>query len=149
MDITAIPAIYNSAKFIKESLEVVLGYKIDIESQQRINAALKEVGNIQDRLFHMREDQFRLQTENEQLRKQLKEKENWESQKKQYPLVKTSGGAVVHKFIGTPEYYACPSCFSKETIQILQDKRNLSGKFDCPGCTVSYPIEPFRPVTIG
>ena len=46
MDVGSITAGYTGLKFIKDSLEVMLGYKVDIESQNRINAALKEVGTI-------------------------------------------------------------------------------------------------------
>jgi hypothetical protein len=59
---------------------------------------------------------FRLQAENEQLRQQLKAKEDWENQKSQYQLEQTAGGAVVWVFTGAPKHYACPSCFSKATI---------------------------------
>ena len=59
---------------------------------------------------------FRLQTENDQLCQQLKEKEGWESQKSQYHLQETSGGAIVYVFSGAPKHYACTNCFTKNTI---------------------------------
>ncbi len=142
MDVGSITAGYTGLKFIKDSLEVMLGYKVDIESQNRINAALKEVGTIQDTLFHIREEMFRLQTENEQLRQELKVKEGWDKQKSQYQLEKTVGGAVVYAFTESPKYYVCPSCFDKQSIQILQDERDGLGNFQCPGCKTRYPIDP-------
>ncbi len=144
MDVGSITAGYTSLKFIKDSLEVMLSYKIDIESQSRINAALKEVGTIQDTLFHTREELFRLQTENEQLRQELKAKEGWENQKSQYQLEDTAGGATVYAFTGTPKHYACPSCFTKATIQILQDRRVIGGIFDCPSCRTPYKVNPYN-----
>ena len=87
-DITAITAIYNGLKFVKDSLEVSLGYKVENESREQINAALKQVWDIQDKLFKIQSDMFELQGENEKLRQQLKAKENWENQKSQYQLVK-------------------------------------------------------------
>src|SRR5262249_53410377 len=95
---------------------------------------------IQDTLFHIREELFRLQTENEQFRQELKAREEWANQKNQYHLENTSGGAVVFSFIGTPKHYACPNCFSKTNVQILQDQRNGLGDFQCPGCKTIYPI---------
>jgi hypothetical protein len=104
------------------------------------------VGVVQDTLFHIREELFRLQTENEQLRQQLKTLEEWEKQKSQYELKQTEGGAVVYVFTqtstGTPAHCACPSCFAQKTIQILQDKRDALGTFQCPSCKVSFPINP-------
>src|SRR5262249_23659680 len=135
---------YNGLKFIKDSLEVTLGYKIENESREKINAALKQIWTVQDTLFKIREDMFRLQAENEQLRQQLKAKEDWENQKSQYQLEQTAGGAVVWVSTGAPKHYACPSCFSKATIQILQDRRVMAGVFDCPGCKVAYPINPYQ-----
>ena len=67
MDIASIGAAYTGLKFIKDSLEVFHGYKVENLSQDQINKALKEVGIIQDTLFHIREELFRLQSENELL----------------------------------------------------------------------------------
>lgn len=142
MDITAITAAYNGLKFIKDSLDVTLGYKIENESREQINAALKQVWTIQDTLFKIQGDMFQLQTENEELRKQLKVKEGWEIQKNQYRLEQTVRGATVFAFTGMPKYYACPSCFNKEKIEILQNKHDTFGNFYCPGCKTIYPIGP-------
>ena len=142
MDITLIPAAYNTLKFVKDALEVALGYKIENESREQINAALKQVGTIQDTLFHIREELFQLQTENERLRQQLEAKEKWESLKSQYQLQETAGGAVAYGFTGTPKHYACPSCFHKANIQVLQDQRDMNGSFQCPGCKTDFLIKP-------
>ena len=61
--------------------------------------------------------------------------------KSDYELVKTEGGAVVYKSKAEPAHFACPSCFKSE-IHILQDRRNVSGLFICPGCKTAYPVEP-------
>jgi cell division septum initiation protein DivIVA len=98
---------------------------------------------------HVREELHRLQSENTalrrenaQLRQQLQPKEDWENQKTQYQHEQTEGGAVVYGFTGTPKHYACPSCFSKQALQFLQEKHAASGTFECPGCRASYPIKP-------
>jgi hypothetical protein len=51
MDMASITALYNGLKFIKDSLEVTLGYKIENESREKINAALKQIWTVQDTLF--------------------------------------------------------------------------------------------------
>ena len=96
----------------------------------------------------MREELFRLQSENERLRHDLTSRDNWDSQKAQYRLQETSGGAMVYESVGPPKHYACPVCFAKNTIQILQDRRAMSGVFDCPNCNAVYPIKPRRSVPI-
>jgi hypothetical protein len=142
MDTALVTSAITGIRFIKDSLEVALGYKIENESSAKINEALKQVGAIQDTFFELREELFRLQSENQGLRGQLKAKEGWESQKSQYSLEETARGAIVYAFQGTPKHYACQSCFEKESIQILQDQDNVAGTFQCPGCKTHFPIKP-------
>lgn len=51
-------------------------------------------------------------------------------------------GAAVYQHEGEPLYYVCPVCFEKKEVQILQDRRVMSGHFDCPNpaCKAQYPI---------
>jgi regulator of replication initiation timing len=72
MDVATLGILFNGAKFAKESLEVALGYKIENETRVKINAALKEVGNIQEKLFDLQGELFRLQLENQELHQRLK-----------------------------------------------------------------------------
>jgi hypothetical protein len=83
---------------------------------------------------------FRLQSENEQLRGELKAQQDWQVEKAKYQLQQTVGGAVVYAYSGTPKHFACPSCFTKGAIQILQDRKVVSGAFECPGCKTLYPV---------
>ncbi len=148
MDLTMITAAYEGLKFAKDALKVALDYKIENESRTQINAALEKLGSAQDSLFELREELFRLQTENERLRQELKLRDDWEAQKAQYELVEASGGAVVYAYRGTPKHFACPACFAKMTIQILQDRRVVSGGFDCPSCKMIYSIKPAQKIPV-
>jgi predicted RNA-binding Zn-ribbon protein involved in translation (DUF1610 family) len=141
VDITSVTAAVTGIRFIKDSLEVVRGYKIDIQSQERINEALKQAGTVYDTLFDLREELFRLQSENQELQGQIKKHNDLQSRKEKYKFDKTSGGAFVWVCMEEPIHYACPKCFDS-SIQILQDKRNLLGKFECPSCLYAYPIMP-------
>lgn len=58
-----------------------------------------------------------------------------------YELIETEGGAVVYKSKSGTAHFACPSCFNNE-IHILQDRRVVSGDFDCPGCKTAFPVKP-------
>jgi len=142
MDLATIGSAYNGLKFVKDALKLALDLKIENESRLQINAALEKLGDIQDTLFELREDLTRLQTENDKLRREIGARAEWESMKSQYELTKTEGAAVVYRFTGQPEHFACPSCHTKETIQILQDKRVMSGAFECPSCKATFPVKP-------
>jgi hypothetical protein len=141
MDVTLITAAYTGLKFAKDALQTALSYKIENETRAQISAALEKLGSAQDTLFELREELFQLQSENDRLRQELKSRDSWEAQKAGYQLQETSGGAVVYMYSGSPQHYACPSCFAKMTIQILQDRRVVAGVFDCPSCKAVYPVK--------
>lgn len=141
MDIALIGTIVGGLKSAKEGLQAVMAYKIESEARTRIADALEKLGSAQDNLFELREELFRLQTENDGLRRELKDHEGWEALAIKYRLQETAGGAVVYEFTEAPKHYACPSCFTKRTIQILQDRRVMSGDFGCPGCKATFPVD--------
>lgn len=143
-----ITAAYSSLKFAKDALTVTLGYKIEIETRGRIAAALEKLGDVQDKLFDLREEIARLQDEKERLSKELKTKNEWENRRENYKLEQTPGGAIVYLFTGEPKHYVCPSCFSKNEIEILQDHRGRDGMFICSGCKTSFPVKPYQPITM-
>lgn len=142
MDIATVGAAYEGLKASKQILGAFFEAKVDAEARPKVLAALEQLGNAQDALFALREELFRLQTDNEALRRQLAEAQSWEARTNQYKLARTAGGAVVYKFNGDPEHFACPSCFNKQEIHVLQDNRTMSGKFRCTGCAAEFPINP-------
>jgi len=141
MDIGLFGAAYSGLKFAKDALQLSLDLRVDSESRVQVHAALEKLGVVQDSLFELREELFRLQAENEQLRRDQKISEDWASATADYNLATTVGGAIVYEFVGCPHHYACPSCFSKRAIQILQDCHVMSGKFECPACKAGYPVK--------
>ncbi len=141
MDVTLVTAAYTGLKFAKDALQTALSYKIENETRAQINAALEKLGQAQDTLFELRNELFRLQSENDRLRQELKSRDESEAQKANYELRQTPGGAVVYLYTGSPMHYACPSCFARSTIQILQDRHVAGGVFDCPGCKAVYPVK--------
>lgn len=142
MDIATISAAYEGLKTSKQILGAIFEAKVDAEAKPKVIAALEQLGNAQDALFSLREDLFKLQAENDTLRRQLAEAQSWEARSKQYQLARTTGGAVVFRFNGDPEHFACPSCYNKQQIHILQDNRAVSGKFRCTGCAAEFPVNP-------
>jgi cell division septum initiation protein DivIVA len=98
--------------------------------------------HVREALHRLQSENTALRQENAQLRQQLKTTEDWEHQQAQYQREQTEGGAVVYVFTGTPKHYVCPSCFSQQALQFLQEQPVASGTFACPGCRASYPIKP-------
>ena len=144
MDFTTITAAYEGLKTSKQILGAIFDAKVDAEAQPKVIAALEQLGNAQDALFALREELFKLQTENDALRRQLSEAQSWVVRSSQYNLVQTDGGAVVYKFNADPKHFACPSCFNKQQLQILQDNRTISGEFRCTGCNSEFPVNPYK-----
>lgn len=142
MDASSVMAAYNGLKFAKDSLTTLVQGKIEIESQAKVMAALEKLGGAQDALFQMRDELFTLQAENVRLQQEIERNNAWKERLGSYELIKTSGGAVVYKFKGQPEHFACPSCTNNHKLEILQDNRTMSGKYRCTGCKAEYPVDP-------
>ncbi len=141
MDISIINGAYNGLKTVKDVFTGLSELKIETDSLAKINEAAKNVGEAQDALFQLREELFRLQSDNNDLRKQIASSESWDNKISPYTLTKTNGGAVVYKFNGDPLHYACPNCVAKKELQFLQQVGGYSGDSTCPSCGTSYPIE--------
>jgi hypothetical protein len=60
--------------------------------------------------------------------------------KRQYEVRKNPDGSIIYVFTGFPTHYACPSCFVKDTLQVLQFRRVGSGYFACPSCKTFFPV---------
>jgi hypothetical protein len=142
MDMAAVSGAYTGLKFAKDVLQGVLKAKIALETHTQVSAALDKLGEAQDTLFEMRDELARIQQVNEDLRRQLKAHDDWEAAFAQYRLVTTAGGATVFEHADVPRRYACPSCSNDQKLQVLQDRRVMSGVWDCPRCKVMYPIDP-------
>jgi len=146
MDIAAITGAWQGIKAAKELVGGLIDAKADAEAKNRIYEAQAKLGNVQDALFSMREEMFALQDENKTLRAQIAEFGAWDAKAKEYELTTTQGGAVVYRFKGQPEHYACPSCFQSKQIHILQTTRKISGHFMCTGCDKAFPVNAAEPL---
>jgi DNA repair exonuclease SbcCD ATPase subunit len=139
MDIATISTAYSGLKYAKEVLTALLNAKIEAETILRIHEVLQKLGDAQDTLFALREERAEYQEENAKLREQLKAIDQWSIRAQQYNLVQTSG-AVVYRYKSSPDHFACPVCFEKHLISILQDRHVKTGTFDCPACKAAYDI---------
>lgn len=64
-----------------------------------------------------------------------------DSLKKQYEPRKCRDGSIIYVFTGFPKHYACPHCFAKDSIQVLQFRRVSAGYFECPGCKTFFSVQ--------
>ena len=144
MDIASIGAAYEGLKVGKDILKSLYDSKVDAAAKGKIDSVMDKFGQAQDTLFSIREELFRLQSENNELKRNLADIDKWEQKSQQYKLVVTSGSAVVYEFQGEPKHYACPSCMESRLINILQNNRNLAGTYTCCSCAAKYPIDPVK-----
>lgn len=138
--IAELKAAFEGIKYAKEALTFGVNLKVDEKVKEQVGDAKERIGKVQDALLTIQDKLSTLQEENSGLKEQLRQKENWEQKIANLKLVETPGGAVVYQHNGQPPYYACPSCASKEELHILQDRRLISGMFDCPGCKSTFPV---------
>jgi len=138
VDMTTISAATTSLNFVKDASQVVLLSKVEFETQKRLAAGIEKLGSAQDVLYQLRDELFRLQEENAQLRRDLAARDEWEAQKARSTLTQTGGGALVYASNGPPAHWACPVCFATKTVHILQDVHDQHGTFYCPSCKTYY-----------
>ena len=149
MDIVSINAAIASGKALKDIIQGLIGLKVDNEVLYRITQAQAQVSHLLGAPLETQGDLFKLQNENQNLRRQIETQEDWEKRKADYQLEQTAGGATVCASASdSPKHYTCPRCMVKREIQILQDLRGVSGEFECPGCKTRYPINPSKPMDV-
>lgn len=142
MDPISLSGAYQGLKAAKDILTTLFDAKVDSEAKPKILEAQSKLGEVQDALFILRERLSELQQERDELRNELAATQAWQVKSSEYELSTSPGGAVVYKYKGQPDHWACPSCFNKQEIQILQDNRNMAGTYLCNGCRGNYPVKP-------
>jgi hypothetical protein len=145
MDVLSAKLAYDALKSAKDLIGGAFEARVDAEARPKVQAALGQLNDAMSAIFEMREELFRLQSENQRLSSELDSANQWTLRGAKYTLSHTRGGAVVYAYAETPSHYACPSCFEKRSLQILQTTRGF-GYFVCPGCKTEYPVEPIAPM---
>jgi hypothetical protein len=140
MDPITFAAVSDGLKAVKALLGIIFDAKVDAEVKNRILEAQGKLGEVQDTLFTLRERLSELQQERDTLRSELAAERDWSGKADQYELADTPGKAVVYKYKGKPDHSACPSCFNKHEIHILQLDNQFSGTYKCTGCGNSFRL---------
>ena len=132
MDLASINAAITGLRAAKDTFQVMLGLKIEAATQVAVVDGMSKVVAAQETIL-------RLQAESEQIRQDLKARDDWDARKARYSLQRTVGGAIVHAS-DFERHFACPACFEKREVQILQYQGPASGYADCPSCRVNYLV---------
>jgi predicted nuclease with TOPRIM domain len=125
-----------SLTFAREAFKYTLDQKVDEKVKDKVGEALDKIGKVQDDLFTVREDLLELQEDNRKLKDELRDKETWENITSKYELIKTPAKAMIYRFKGEPEHFACPVCMVEKNIYILQEY--TAGSFRCQKCKNCY-----------
>jgi|APSaa5957512622_1039677.scaffolds.fasta_scaffold73854_2 hypothetical protein len=91
MDIALITAAYDGLKIAKDVFSGYNNLKNKADSIEKVNEAVRKVGDPQDDLFQLREEPFRLQEENNNLKQLLSIQEEWNTRIQNYELVEADG----------------------------------------------------------
>ena len=142
MDAISLAGAYQGLKAAKDILTILFDAKVDAEAKAKILESQGKLGEVQGALFVLRARLSELQQERDDLKAKLANAEAWQTQADQYELTTTPGTAVVYKYKGQPNHFACPSCFNKHEVHILQDNKVMAGTYRCTGCSANYPVKP-------
>lgn len=129
---------------LREIVKVSFNAKVDAKSSERVFEAMDKLGTVSDTLYSMRDEMFRLQAENEKLRREARDQQALQEKLQKYALEVTPGGAVVQIHKEDPPHFACPVCINTGRIEVLQP-RVVRGRHVCPSCAAQYAVEPLAP----
>lgn len=140
MNITSAANISNGINKIKSAINIAMNNRGEGDDHEELNTVLEKISDMQDALFFLHNEVVQLQKENARLNSRLREMESWERKISAYRLIETKGGSFVYQSDTKPLHYICPVCTRKEQIQILQNKKDYTGEFHCPGCDREFPV---------
>jgi hypothetical protein len=127
--------------FARDALILILNGTVEQKTRQKITDVLTRLGETQDTMFALREENFLLQDENARLKREAAQSDAWDKRMAELDLDATPGSATVYvNMTNFPPYYVCPRCVNDKRIEILQDKRTISGLAECPNCETNFMI---------
>jgi hypothetical protein len=111
------------------------------------------VVELKEKILAARESQLATLKEIDELKRKVMEVEDWEAQKKRYEPMQFEPGVTVYALKnnmapGEPVHHACPRCFQKKEISILQRTAKTSyGRYVhfCPACNTELAYGQMAP----
>ena len=139
MDAATISAGLSALKTAMDLVKGLLATKG--EAGPRVEEVLEKMGNVQDLVYSLRDDLMKCQEENFKLKTDAQARDEWSERAKRYELTRTEGGAIVYRSSSPPLHFACPTCFEKKQVGILQPWCSVSGNYHCPACSAEYSVD--------
>ena len=144
-EIGAVTAVFGAIKAAVSGLKGLKDLGLSAKHAEAVDAAMDVMREAEDRLNAVHGELLELREENNSLRRTIADHDNWQEKLDQHELVQTVGGAQVFQNGDPPNhYYACPACVENQQIQILQNMRVISGRWQCPSCNFNYPVDTAR-----
>jgi hypothetical protein len=117
----------------------------DAEVERRVQEFVQKLGDVQDKLHELREENITLLEDKRQMAEQLRVAEERGARRSHYKLVAAPGGANLPQFDGhdgSMKHYVCPACMeARNEFHPLQDLHNMAGSHACPACKASYRVD--------
>ena len=141
MDPASAVSALSAIKSVKDLLSGAIDARVQEDARPLIVEAQRNLSEVYESLFALREETFRLQKANHDLARKVEAAESWSLRIASYALTKTIGGATVYQSYAEPVHFACPRCIETRTVQILQPVASWSHLWKCPACQVEYPVQ--------
>jgi rubredoxin len=128
-----------------ETLKTAYTARGQIASDKKVIDAFEQLGKIQDTLFELRHSLAALQDENHELKTKVREQNEWSAKAARYALTQSSGPNLAILCISDPQHWACPVCFEKKQIMVLQPWDPEMGSYHCPDCKLMLNLDEPKP----
>lgn len=142
MDLVAIQAAISSLKAATDISKSIMDVRNMSEVQAKVIELQSALLEAQNAALSATASQFELQERIRELEAQLKDKGDWVVEKSRYQLVSPWRGPAQAYALkesrseGEPPHLLCPSCFHKESKEVLNPIKNKQGwiQMVCPKC---------------
>jgi len=134
----------------KNGITILKGVK-SVADNAKMEVALSElrdcIAQTQESLLAAQQSIHALTEEKADLKKQLVEIDEWNTEKSKYQLAEIREGLCLYAYTPsdddtTPAHWACPNCFSQKHVSILQKIHSRTSDYLCPTNDCGFSISP-------
>jgi hypothetical protein len=131
---TTVAGVAGAIKATIETARAVLAKGTGRAAESATHEALRLIGELQTRILQLQEIAFHLQEENNHLREQVRQHEEWATDRGRYERHHV-GGSMVVVAKEDPKTYLCATCFEDGKKVYLSKKPNLLGSIGTHYCS--------------
>lgn len=133
-------AAISSLKALKDGISLAFDAKVDAEVRSARVAVMDQLGKTQETLYDLRDELFKIQTENEELKRAASSSAKWDEASAQYEFVESPGGAYVFRSLSDHNLFACPTCMHNKRLSALQPQGMYPSTRWCLVCEKPYRV---------